>query len=118
MRGGGVPSVRFERTLASPSDWCLCHWATRAGEPSPGADPGLLPYEGKVTAVCDGEAAGQRLELRFTAPEAAVLPLDDPAMSTGGGSRTRTSSCSPDFEAGAAPSYATPAGTGDRLTRG
>ena len=27
-----------------------------------------------------GLAAGQRLELRFTAPEAAVLPLDDPAL--------------------------------------
>jgi hypothetical protein len=27
-----------------------------------------------------GMAAGQRLELRLTAPEAAVLPLDDPAL--------------------------------------
>lgn len=33
-------------------------------EPSPGVEPGHLPYGGKVTAVCDGEAAGQRLELR------------------------------------------------------
>ena len=56
-------------------------------EPSSGADPDHLPYEGKVTAVRDGEAAGQGLEPRFTASEAAVLPLDDPALSTGGGSR-------------------------------
>jgi hypothetical protein len=27
-------------------------------EPSPGADPGLLPYKGRVTAVCDGGALG------------------------------------------------------------
>jgi hypothetical protein len=41
----------------------------------------LLSYEGM--------AAGQRLELRFTAPEAAVLPLDDPASGAEGASRTR-----------------------------
>ena len=29
-------------------------------EPSPGADPGLLPYKGRVTAVCDGGAFGLR----------------------------------------------------------
>jgi hypothetical protein len=28
-------------------------------EPSPGADPGRLPYRGKVTAVCDGKAPAQ-----------------------------------------------------------
>ena len=33
-------------------------------KPSSGADPDLLPYEGKVTAVCDGHAAGQGLEPR------------------------------------------------------
>lgn len=37
-----------------------------------------------------GMAAGQRLELRFAAPEATVLPLDDPALSAQGGSRTRS----------------------------
>lgn len=75
VRGGEVPSVRFERTLASPSDWCLCRWATRASEPSPGADPGLLPYEGKVTAVCDGEAHRRGLEPRHPAPRAGALTL-------------------------------------------
>ena len=35
-------------------------------------------------------AAGQRLELRSTGPEPAVLPLDDPAMCTGDGVRART----------------------------
>jgi hypothetical protein len=27
-------------------------------EPSPGADPGLPPYRGRVTAVCDGGGTG------------------------------------------------------------
>jgi hypothetical protein len=30
-------------------------------EPSPGADPGLPPYRGKVTAVCDGRAPAQAM---------------------------------------------------------
>ena len=30
-------------------------------EPSPGADPGLLPYRGRVTAVCDGKAPAQAM---------------------------------------------------------
>ena len=30
-------------------------------EPSPGADPGLLPYRGRVTAVCDGRAPAQAM---------------------------------------------------------
>ena len=36
--------------------------ATHPGmEPSPGADPGLLPYRGRVTAVCDGGAPAQAM---------------------------------------------------------
>jgi hypothetical protein len=36
--------------------------ATHPGmEPSPGADPGLLPYRGRVTAVCDGRAPAQTM---------------------------------------------------------
>jgi hypothetical protein len=36
--------------------------ATHLGmEPSPGADPGLLPYRGRVTAVCDGGAPAQAM---------------------------------------------------------
>lgn len=69
----------------------------RGREPPSGADPDHLPYEGKVTAVCDGAAAGQGLEPRLAASEAAVLPLDDPALSTGGGSRTRTSEAHQDL---------------------
>ena len=52
----------------------------RGLEPPPGADPGHPPYEGGAAAVRGGEAAGQGLEPRFAASEAAVLPLDDPAM--------------------------------------
>jgi hypothetical protein len=29
--------------------------------PSPGADPGLPPYRGRVTAVCDGRAPAQAM---------------------------------------------------------
>jgi hypothetical protein len=36
--------------------------ATHPGmEPSPGADPGLLPYKGRVTAVCDGVSWGIKI---------------------------------------------------------
>jgi hypothetical protein len=35
--------------------------ATHPGmEPSPGADPSLLPYGGRATAVCDGWATWSR----------------------------------------------------------
>jgi hypothetical protein len=51
-------------------------------EPSSGADPDHLPYEGKVTAVCDGAAAGQRpvvgkqgLEPRLPGPGPGALTL-------------------------------------------
>lgn len=67
----------------------LCLLSYNRMEPSSGADPDHAPYESAVTAVCDGIAAGQRLELRFAAPETAVLPLDDPASGAGGGHRTR-----------------------------
>jgi hypothetical protein len=85
-----VLPVRLERTLASPSDWCLCRWATRASSLSAVSNRASHPYEGRPDAGPRGMAAGQGLEPRFAASEAAVLPLDDPALSTGGGSRTRT----------------------------
>lgn len=47
---GNVSPVRFERTLPSPSRWCLLPLGYEDLEPSPGADPGLLPYGGKVTS--------------------------------------------------------------------
>jgi hypothetical protein len=37
-------------------------------EPSSGADPDLLPYGGKVTAVCDGIAEEPGLEPRVRSP--------------------------------------------------
>ena len=54
--------------------------ATGHQEPPPGADPGLQHFRGRAAAVRGGEAAGQGLEPRFAASEAAVLPLDDPAL--------------------------------------
>jgi hypothetical protein len=43
-------------------------------EPSPGADPGRLPYRGKVTAVCDGRAtdASDGSRFRFTDPTGSL----------------------------------------------
>jgi hypothetical protein len=43
-------------------------------EPSPGADPGLPPYRGGVTAVCDGNVPSARLE-RALVRALALVPL-------------------------------------------
>src|SRR6478736_6037351 len=81
------PPVRFELTTSAVPRRRSVHWsyrgdvpeaglracvrrfqgpagmpATHPGmEPSPGADPGLLPYRGRVTAVCDGGAPAQAM---------------------------------------------------------
>ncbi len=47
---GIVSPVRFERTLPSLSCWCLLPLGYEDVEPSPGADPGRLPYGGRVTS--------------------------------------------------------------------
>ena len=41
-------------------------------EPSPGADPGLLPYRGRVTAVCDGGDWATRTWSRHPVPIRAI----------------------------------------------
>ena len=78
---GIVPSARLERALSAASGLCLCHWATRAWSLWAGLN-GLLRFT--RAALCQvsyrGMAAGQGLEPRFAASEAAVLPLDDPAL--------------------------------------
>lgn len=53
---GDVSPVRFERTLPSPSCWCLLPLGYEDMEPPPGADPGHPPYEGEAAAVRGGEA--------------------------------------------------------------
>jgi hypothetical protein len=45
-----VCPVRFERTLSAYSAPRLLPLVYEHVEPSPGADPGLLPYGGKVTS--------------------------------------------------------------------
>jgi hypothetical protein len=56
---GDVPRAGLEPACADFKDRPGCP-ATHPGmEPSPGADPGLLPYRGRVTAVCDGKAPAQ-----------------------------------------------------------
>jgi hypothetical protein len=64
--------------------------ATHPGmEPSPGADPGLLPYRGRVTAVCDGRAPAQAMAVVSASRTDGVSVLT-PVLSVLGGSRTRT----------------------------
>ena len=54
---GNVPGAGLESACADSRTGRDA--ATHPGmEPSPGADPGLLPYKGRVTAVCDGGALG------------------------------------------------------------
>src|SRR6185312_8117474 len=81
------PPVRFELTTSALPRRRSVHWSYRGNvlgaglqpagtdfkdrprmpathpgmEPSPGADPGLLPYRGRVTAVCDGGAPAQAM---------------------------------------------------------
>ena len=58
---GDVPRAGLEPACADFKDRPGCP-ATHPGmEPSPGADPGLLPYRGRVTAVCDGKAPAQAM---------------------------------------------------------
>jgi hypothetical protein len=87
-----VCSAGFGPATSGISGRPLCQLEYEHLEPPGGIEPptwrlqsarsGHLSYE--------GAAAGQRLELRFTAPEAAVLPLDDPAWSALPGGRTLT----------------------------
>ena len=63
--------------------------ATHLGmEPSPGADPGLLPYRGRVTAVCDGRAPAQAMAVVSASRTTGVSVLT-PVLGVLGGSRTR-----------------------------
>ena len=57
-------------------------------EPSPGADPGLLPYRGRVTAVCDGRAPAQAMAVVSASRTNGVSVLT-PVLGVLGGSRTR-----------------------------
>ncbi len=43
-------------------------------EPSSGADPDLLPYRGRATAVCDGIAGESGFEPELNGSEPIVLP--------------------------------------------
>ena len=95
-RAGPQPCVAAEcprpdsnRHCRSPQDRDSCRWSTETREPPPGVEPGHPPYEGEAAAVRGGQAAPHGFEPRFTASEAAVLPLDERASSTGDASRTR-----------------------------
>jgi hypothetical protein len=57
-RSSGNMTRTFVRRF---QDWPGCQQPHPGMEPSPGADPGLLPYRGRVTAVCDGKAPAQAM---------------------------------------------------------
>ena len=106
-----VSSARFERALAASSTLCLCRWATRtrAFGRSRTACMSLtrrplcrVSYEG--IAGIPGFEPGNSWSRARRVCQFPYIP-----SSAGGGSRTRTSSCSPRFELGAAAGYATPA---------
>ena len=63
MRSTGLEPARPLRTT-STSGWRVYLFRHERMEPSSGADPDHLPYEGKVTAVCDGKAPAHGLEPR------------------------------------------------------
>jgi hypothetical protein len=56
-------SGSWSRTSNQPGQSRLANrrWSPPGMEPSPGADPGLPPYRGRVTAVCDGRAPAQAM---------------------------------------------------------
>ena len=59
-------------------------------EPSSGADPDHRPYEGQVTAACDGvELLGKVSNLRCGAQNPEACRLADPALRAEGAIRTR-----------------------------
>lgn len=57
-RRSGSRTGTCVRRLQGPAGMPAIHPGT---EPPPGADPGLLPYRGRVTAVCDGRAPAQAM---------------------------------------------------------
>ena len=88
-RGRSVPGTIRTRTADLPRDRDSCRLVYEDMEPSSGADPDLLPYEGKVTAVCDGMGWPSRLrtrKLRVQSP--AGLPIPLMAISAEGAIRT------------------------------
>ncbi len=109
---GVVSSAGFEPALASISGWCLCRWATRTSEPQRGFEPRASRLRGgRSRRLSYGGLAGiPGFEPGYSWVRARrVCQFPYIPSSTGGGSRTRTSSRSPRFELGAAASYATPA---------
>ena len=73
-----MSSVRLERTLPSPSCWCLLPLGYEDMEPPSGADPDLLPYGGRVAAVRGGVAGHPGLEpgsSGFRARRVCRIPL-------------------------------------------
>lgn len=79
VRSEGVGPSRPLR-ITRPSTVRVYHSATSAQSLSSVLIRATCPYEGRADAGPRGMAAGQGLEPRFTASEAAVLPLDDPAL--------------------------------------
>ena len=59
-------------------------------EPSPGADPGLPPYRGRVTAVCDGMAPAQVIAVVSAFTDQEAVSVLTPLLGVPGAIRTHT----------------------------
>ena len=82
--GAGVePAISRVKAGSPTADGALPEWSRL-----PGADPGLLPYRGRVTAVCDGRAPAQAMAVVSASRTNGVSVLT-PVLGVLGGSRTR-----------------------------
>jgi hypothetical protein len=86
----GVSSVRFERTLASPSDWCLCRWATKTWSQYLVSSRAVRRTKAESQAVRIGMASGAGVEpARADFRGLLGAPTSHPESSTRSGTRTR-----------------------------
>ena len=92
LRGHELRSESWSRTSNQPGQSRLANrrWSPPGMEPSPGADPGLPPYRGRVTAVCDGWAPAQAMAVASASRTNRRSPCFTPVLGVLGAIRTHT----------------------------